>query len=135
VILISKMTPHGSPSRKPVGRPRKEASEKKQGKSAALHPALVAKMEAIRRVHGAHGYYPPTHSWMMERGLNLYVQTELARYPELKEIFQEIDTRSAQTPTRLTSVRKPDRKAASSDGMAPASQQRSAPLSAERSST
>jgi hypothetical protein len=81
----------------------------------------VAKLEAIRQVHGAHGYYPPTNSWMIERGLNLYVETELVRYPELKELFQELDTRSAQTPTRLTSVRNPDRKSALSDGTASAS--------------
>jgi hypothetical protein len=92
-------------------------------------------MEAIRRVHDAHGYYPPTNSWMIERGLNLYAETELARYPELKEIFQEIETGSAQTPTHLTSVRKPARKVASADGSASAGQTRSVPLSAETSPT
>jgi hypothetical protein len=93
--------------RKPVGRPRKQPSEKKRGKSIALHPVTVKKMEAIRQVHEDYGYYPPTDSWIAEKGLNYYFEAETKRHPELKAKFDEIDASQLQSSKLLTPIPKP----------------------------
>ena len=75
---------------RPVGRPRKQPSDKKRGISVTLNPATVKKMDAVRQVHEKNHFYPPTDSWMVEKGLEHYFQVELTRFPQLQRAFDDI---------------------------------------------
>ncbi len=84
------MSRHPTLPTRPVGRPRKEPADKKLGISVTLNPATVKKMDAVRQVHEKKRFYPPTDSWMVEQGLEQYFQAELARFPELQAVFDDI---------------------------------------------
>jgi len=55
-------------------------------------------MDAVRDAHQAHGFYPPTDSWMVENGLKHYFQAELKRFPDLQAVFEKIERPAAVTP-------------------------------------
>jgi len=89
------MPQHSALPTRPVGRRRKQASDKKRGISVTLNPATVKKMDAVRQIHENNRFYPPTDSWMVEQGLEQYFQTELARFPQLQAAFDEIQRSGA----------------------------------------
>lgn len=89
------MPHHSALPTRPVGRPRKQASDKKRGISVTLNPTTVKKMDAVRQMHESHRFYPPTDSWMVERGLERYFKSELARFPQLQATFDEIQRSGA----------------------------------------
>jgi len=89
---------------RPVGRPRKEPAHKKRGKSVALDPVTLSKMDAVRQVHTDGGYYPPTDSWMVEQGLHHYLRTEVQRFPELQAVFDRIEVAHGQSRNLVTPI-------------------------------
>jgi len=89
------MPRHSVSATRPVGRPRKQPSDKKRGISVTLNPLTVKKMDAVRRIHEKNSFYPPTDSWMVEKGLEEYFKAELGRFPQLQNLFDEIQRASA----------------------------------------
>jgi len=45
-------------------------------------------MEAVRQVYNEGILFPPTDSWMVERGLERYFEFELSRFPQLRALFR-----------------------------------------------
>ena len=89
------MPRHSASATRPVGRPRKKPSDRKRGISVTLNPLTVKKMDAVRQIHEKNSFYPPTDSWMVEKGLEEYFQAELVRFPQLQKLFDEIQRASA----------------------------------------
>jgi len=66
---------------------------KKKAVNVTLAPIVRDKLEAIAEYKVGLGDQRPDRTWMLEQGANLFIRESLAKYPDLKPLFEDIETR------------------------------------------